>query len=138
MKAISYTTAMCGLLVSLTVLIGAVSTDAADFFPLDVWETMANGPTNNTMMAKPIAKSIRKPTSKPAGATATDGLTFPFDVAETLNHLGGDGTPADRQSFRVAQSHNNQANPYWLPEEYRPTPGHILTSDAKTASVGWE
>ncbi len=137
MKAISLKTATGGLLIGLTVLFGAVSTDAADFFPLDVWETVANGPTSSTMMAKPITNSNRKATPLPAGATATDALTFPFDVAETLNHLG-DGRDADRQSFRVAHSHKKQTNPYWLPEEYQSMHRFILTPDVKPASMAWK
>ena len=136
MKAIDLKPAEYGLLIGLAFLIIAVSTDAADFFPLDVWEELAYRQSSNHGRDEVLPEATRKAMSMPAGATATAHLTFPFDVAEALNHLGvGHGRLAGGHTFHVNPSFKNPGNPYWLPEEYYPTRDIILTSDARTAAM---
>jgi hypothetical protein len=139
MKAIDIKTAGYGLLISLAFLIIAVSTDAADFFPLDVWEEVTYRQPSSHGRDEALPEATRKAMSVPAGATATALLAFPFDVAEALNNLGGgDGRLAGGHTFHVNPSFKNHGNPYWLPEEYYPARDLILISGVETGSIALE
>ena len=96
----------------------AASTHASDFFPLDLWEEMADWQDHNRVAHEADVESYSPPMPVNWGNAGAAHTTFPFDVVEELNALGN----SDRHDFReyaagIGGTHGNTTNPYWLPEE---------------------
>lgn len=96
----------------------AASTHASDFFPLDLWEEMADWQLNKRVAHEADIESYSPPMPVNWGKAGVAHTTFPFDVVEELNALGN----GDRHDFgccaaSIGSTHRNKTNPYWLPEE---------------------
>lgn len=132
MKAVRMISVGCRLLISLVVLAISVPTNAADFFPLDVWEEMVDWQSNRVIDHEPITEGILQPSA--IGTIATNGsdLAFPFDVAKALNDLeGADGRFAGGRTFTLNRPFNRHRNPYWLPEECFLPGGPLMASESR-------
>ncbi len=132
MKQTIFTLKIIAVLACLTYPGFAVTTHAADFFPLDLWEEMADWQLPNRVAHEADVEPYSPPMQVNRGNAGVVHTTFPFDVVEELNTLGN----SDRHDFRVyaastGSNHRNTANPYWLPEELIPDIASGLTADNK-------
>ena len=92
---------------------------ASDFFPLDVWEEMANWQPNNAAVNPTDIGPYGQAWSRTWDKSKMIHASFPFDVMEALTDLDGN----DRQHINgrftsIDNSHGHRTNPYWLPAEY--------------------
>jgi len=111
----------------------AGSAQAADFFPLDVWEEMAGWRSETAVMDTYDQTAFHVPLASQPKASKTTRTFFPLDVWEELNALDRDsGDHAFRLSVKKDVAGRNRTNPYWLPEEFRADP----SPDSKKAGFG--
>lgn len=107
------------VLANMLFMIIMVPSYASDFFPLDVWEEMANWQTNNAAVNQTDIGVYGQPRSMNWVKPKMIHTSFPFDVMDALTDLGSkDGHPVNGRYISLDHSRGHQTNPYWLPAEY--------------------
>lgn len=107
------------VLATIMFMMNTVPSYASDFFPLDVWQEMANWQPNNAAVNQTDIGVYGQPRSRAWDKSKMIHTSFPFDVMDALTDLDG----KDRQHINgrftsIDNSHGHQMNPYWLPAEY--------------------
>ena len=101
----------------------SVPTIAADYFPLDVWEEMLAWEQDKATTSVADAEAYSQPKTTSMVKATMISVSFPFDVQDELNNLGGIEYTAlmNRKAYNInyGTAREDTTNPYWMPKEYR-------------------
>ncbi len=98
----------------------ALPVAASDYFPIDIWEEMESWESKDGAVYILTNQGIDQLKSKNFHNLDVVHASFPFDVRDALDDLGG----TDLHHIKAFSESNGTSagktmNPYWLPEEYR-------------------